>query len=295
MSDITFGVVVPFYNRSAHLRRLLASVSAQTMRPREVFIVDNGSTTQEVEAARQIVLAFTADLNVVFTASEKSGNANFARNAGTQLVRSSHVAYLDSDDWWEEDHLETARAGLGSDPQNTALYSSCVLHKETGKKYVENRPFKPRESAQAFLFSLGRGFAQSSGLIVPADIARQVAWSEQLRRNQDYDFFCRVAKVAKWKLKAGSTVNVDWCHDQGKPIDYASVLRFYEENLAGERADMQKIMFLLFSIKESAVRANGREYFPLLLEKLRPVCWPLFAIFKSLGYRGLRRLLRQGQ
>ena len=45
------SVVTPAFNARATIARTLASIAAQTMRPREVIVVDDGSTDGTVAAA----------------------------------------------------------------------------------------------------------------------------------------------------------------------------------------------------------------------------------------------------
>jgi glycosyltransferase involved in cell wall biosynthesis len=91
---VTVDVVIPCYNAAAHLRTTLDSVLAQTTRPHEIIVVDDGST----DASADIASAFAPPVRVV-----RQANAGecAARNRGFVESRSEWVAFLDADDVWE--------------------------------------------------------------------------------------------------------------------------------------------------------------------------------------------------
>ena len=94
----TFAAVIPAYQRETTLRRAIESVLAQTYRPHEMIVVDDGSTD-----GTQALLAEFPEVHTIV--QEQSGSAA-ARNRGVHAASSRWIAFLDSDDWWEPDHLE---------------------------------------------------------------------------------------------------------------------------------------------------------------------------------------------
>jgi glycosyltransferase involved in cell wall biosynthesis len=94
-----FAAVIPTYQREATIVRAIESVLAQTHAPSEVIVVDDGST----DATRERVRQFGDSIRVV--AQSQSGSAA-ARNLGVDQASADWIAFLDSDDRWERDHLE---------------------------------------------------------------------------------------------------------------------------------------------------------------------------------------------
>lgn len=99
------SVIIPFRNRADFLGEALASVAAQTVQPREVIAIDDGSTDDSVEVIRRSGL-------VVKVVSCDHGNAGLARNEGARLASGEWLAFLDADDVWEPTHLAVAQAAL---------------------------------------------------------------------------------------------------------------------------------------------------------------------------------------
>ena len=96
------SVVIPGYNREALIGRAIESVLAQSVRPAEVIVVDDGSTdgtAAEVERYRGVD-------RVVRGISQPNRGPGSARNRGVRAAAGPWIAFLDSDDLWREGHLE---------------------------------------------------------------------------------------------------------------------------------------------------------------------------------------------
>lgn len=103
--DLDVSVVIPTHDRPLLLRQALDSVLGQTRLPREVVVVDNGTTDGVADLAR----AYGERVRYVRT--EPAG-VQAARNAGVREARSTWVAFLDDDDLYRPDYLERAEPAL---------------------------------------------------------------------------------------------------------------------------------------------------------------------------------------
>ena len=89
------STVIPVHNRAALLQEAVASVLAQTYRPIEVIVVDDGSTDDTPEAARALVAQHAGE---VFVVHQPNAGPGMAREAGRRAARGEFIQYLDSDD-----------------------------------------------------------------------------------------------------------------------------------------------------------------------------------------------------
>lgn len=90
--------VIPVYNGARFLNESLDSVLAQTHRPLEIIVVDDGSTDETAAVLEQY-----SD-RVVCTRQAHAG-APAARNRGIEMSSGQFVAFLDADDLWDESKL----------------------------------------------------------------------------------------------------------------------------------------------------------------------------------------------
>ena len=87
--------IIPVYNRATMLREAVASVVAQTYRPIEIVIVDDGSTDETTP--RAIAELAQKHREIVATRIDNSG-PGAAREAGRNMANGEFIQHLDSDD-----------------------------------------------------------------------------------------------------------------------------------------------------------------------------------------------------
>jgi hypothetical protein len=100
----TIGVVVPLYNKADTVVRTLQSALRQTCEAREIIVVDDGSSDHGASLVRAI-----GDPRMRLIQQPNSG-VSVARNRGIAETSSELVAFLDADDEWIPNHLETLAA-----------------------------------------------------------------------------------------------------------------------------------------------------------------------------------------
>lgn len=227
----SIAVVVPFYNRSDFLLRLLDSIESQTKAPEIVYIVDNGSREEEAEQALAIISSHSLSDKCCFVSALNKGNANYARNLGYYLASTRFVAFLDSDDWWSPDHLaESVNVLLASG--RVGCYSGATIHRASGAVVNKSKNIDMFTDAASFLFLKTGGSAQTSSFLIDKwKVEYKVTWDEKLRRHQDTDYFMSIEKYTQgWIFKDVPSSHIDW--DQGgagRLIDYDSMIEFYKK------------------------------------------------------------------
>ena len=120
---IAISAIIPTYNRAQMVVEAVASVLAQTHRPLEVVVVDDGSTD---DTHRQ--LERFGDR--IIWLSQKNQGVSAARNAGVRRARGEFIAFLDSDDLWHPRKLEIQYACLRENPEVGLL--ACHVGRVSG-------------------------------------------------------------------------------------------------------------------------------------------------------------------
>ncbi len=102
-----FSIIIPTYNRAAHIARTVQSVLAQTFGGFEVLVVDDGSTDNTSE----VVAAFLTDSRIRYLLKQNA-ERGAARNYGLARAQGEYVIFLDSDDWFHPAHLAGLHAKI---------------------------------------------------------------------------------------------------------------------------------------------------------------------------------------
>src|SRR4029077_15525036 len=102
------SAIIPVHNRPTQLREAVESVLAQTYRPVEIIIVDDGSTDETGREAEALAEAHS-EVRVIH---RQNGGAGAARETGRLAARGEFIQYLDSDDLLLPTKFELQVAGL---------------------------------------------------------------------------------------------------------------------------------------------------------------------------------------
>ena len=101
------SVVIPLYNKAQSIRKTLDSVLAQTYKDFEIVVVDDGSTDGSADVAEATLLASRLSPLAFRLIRKPNGGVSSARNAGILAAKGEYVAFLDGDDLWHPEYLET--------------------------------------------------------------------------------------------------------------------------------------------------------------------------------------------
>ena len=113
------SVVIPTYNRADKVRSCVESVLAQTFLDLEVIVVDDGSSDQTGQALKH---TFGDRIRYYFQTNQ---GVSVARNKGIEEAQGEWIAFLDSDDLWEKEKLESQFKAL----EQFGPRLRCLLHR----------------------------------------------------------------------------------------------------------------------------------------------------------------------
>lgn len=102
MNKSKVTVIMPIYNVANYLEKCIESVINQTYRNFELFLVDDGSKDESPE----IVDKYASLDNRVIPVHQVNSGVDVARNVGLEKGTGKYVAFIDSDDWYDETYLE---------------------------------------------------------------------------------------------------------------------------------------------------------------------------------------------
>jgi glycosyltransferase involved in cell wall biosynthesis len=139
------SVIVIFLNASDFLQAAIESVLAQTYEHWELLLVDDGSN----DGSTEIAMSYASENSARIKYFEHDGHQNLgmsaARNLGIRKAKGKYIAFLDADDYWLPERLETHVKILESYPEAGMLFGSTMYwYSWTGHSEDSPRDFIPK-------------------------------------------------------------------------------------------------------------------------------------------------------
>ena len=116
MDAAPVSAVIPCYRCAGTIGRAVSSVAAQTQRPAEVILVDDGSGDGTLGALHALAAAHPAGWIKVLVQPQNRGAAD-ARNAGWAAATQPYLAFCDADDAWHPRKIELQYGYMKEHPE----------------------------------------------------------------------------------------------------------------------------------------------------------------------------------
>lgn len=182
------SIIIPVFNRQNCLERTLSSLTAQTLRPLEIVLVDNASTDKSLDICNKFLKENKDDNLSIKILSEPKPGANAARNTGINASEGEYLFFFDSDDYLFPDSMATIFENLYRNCFPDAIAFPFFLRFPDFHTVKRPHKFTSDPACQLFdtvlsthCFCLKRSFLSKTGL-----------WDEDLKRWQDLEFGFRV-------------------------------------------------------------------------------------------------------
>jgi len=191
------SIIVPTYNLSKCLRVTIDSALSQTYANWEMIITDDGSTDDTVEIIKEYI---AKDSRFRLNRFEKNtGQAAKARNASMKLAKGEFLAFLDGDDLWTENKLETQLDYHLNYPDvdATSTWFHIVGENERAKKFEKMLWRFP--GGKITIDQILQQAMQTSTVMMKRKCYEETGGMDErpsLVSGQDYEFFIRI--VAKY-------------------------------------------------------------------------------------------------
>jgi glycosyltransferase involved in cell wall biosynthesis len=228
------SVVIPCFNSERWLNETLDSVFSQTYSNIEVIVVDDGS----VDNTKNIVLNYNKQMTYVY--QQNKGPA-VARNIGIKKANGEYIAFLDSDDLWEENKLSKQVSYLEKNKDISLVFSNVKVINSDGT-YLYTRYKKVSKEKEKLIKAF---FMGEIGMNTPTIVARKTAldsiggFDESLPMREDHYLLMTMAEkfsihhfdepLASIRINEGSmsrTAELDRIFSLYEPFVLKSIKRF---------------------------------------------------------------------
>ena len=147
MEKIEVSVVIPMYNAEKYIKETLDSVFTQTYKNYEVIVVNDCSKDNSLKIVEEYQKQHK---NLKILNNEKNLNVAESRNKGVREAKGEWIAFLDADDKWTENKLET-QLKLVKENNSSLSYASYYFIDDDGNDLNKIFKVKPTVSYKKLL------------------------------------------------------------------------------------------------------------------------------------------------
>lgn len=198
-----FSVVIPLYNKEPFIGQTLQGLMAQSFADFEIIIINDGST----DAGEAKVLSFP-DPRIRYYLRENKG-VSAARNLGITMAKGNYIAFLDADDYWYPDFLQSMHRNITRFLDQKVF--SCAIEIETAKNLVPAEysidRSHPVQIVDFFKASFKETVLWTSATVIHKSVFDHSGmFDTRMRSGEDTDLWIRIGLdypvVFDWKIMA---------------------------------------------------------------------------------------------
>lgn len=202
-----FSVIMPTYNRGHIIEKAIKSVLDQTHQNWELIIVDDGSRDNTCNTVCGI-----SDDRIHYILCKKNEGANHARNIGIEKASGKYLAFLDSDNQWHKDYLESQLAILQNDTDSIdVVFARCNIIGTWGYIAFPHNLYSDFSTNEKITkFALYNSIFDMNVMCMKRDVWEQAGkFDEKLSKFQDWEFLLRMLAQKKYQFRFNDAVLCD--------------------------------------------------------------------------------------
>lgn len=261
------SVIIPVYKAEKYIEKCVKSVINQTYRNLEIILVDDGSPDKSGEVCDKLAV----EDERVIVLHKKNGGAATARNAALDRMSGQYVAFVDADDYMENNYLETLYQILREHDAQVSICSFYVVDENGNPVVIDSlhkEDYNKKTQAETQIFSGDDIILQDLqghwehvapwGKLYDAALFEKVRFPEWFAHEDEPVFiriFEQVSRVAATNVKlyyyvqhAGSLMNTAYSEK-----DRLTLLQMWRERIAYYGDSVEKHKKLLNPVRQAYV------------------------------------------
>lgn len=185
------SILIPAFNAEKWIGDTIRSALAQTWEPKEIIIVDDGSTDRTLSVAKNF------ESPVVRVVTQLNQGAAAARNKAFSESCGDYIQWLDADDLLAPDKIEKQMGALGADTQPGILLScrwGRFIYRTRVARFTPSSLWCDSSPVQFMVRKLNDCvFMQTAVWLVSRQLSEAAGpWNTTMLSDDDGEYFCRV-------------------------------------------------------------------------------------------------------
>lgn len=239
MNDRLVSIIVRTKDRPVLLKHALQSILAQTYRPIEVVLVNDGGCDLDAEELQGIL----QDVSLNYIKREKNKGRVIAANLGIEHAVGKYIGFLDDDDIFFEKHISTLVETLADKDAKIAYtsvqsvyYNWTDNHKKQFSKLNDGHLYNFSFNPSRLLFE---NYIPLHALLFSADVLKEDKFDEGIQINEDWDLLIRLSRRYRFTHVPVVTAEYRLFPQDGASKNADQI----EEDLRNRHAQWLKIVF----------------------------------------------------
>ncbi len=218
-NEVAVSVIMTTYNRISTLYDSIQSLLNQTFQDFELVLINDGG----IEDVQKIVGSFNSPKIAYSKLKTHRGRAG-ALNEAIAQARGKYIAYLDDDDIYYPNHLETLINFIKKNPSCDGVYSNswwCYGKIKNGLFVEHSRKLyklRPKKFDKNLLFKTNY-ISTLNILHKKKCIEKTGFFNEDFTKLEDWDMWLRLASIGTIKQLSDITGEYRWKHDNTHIVD----------------------------------------------------------------------------
>jgi alpha-1,3-rhamnosyltransferase len=194
VSEIT--VLVPSYNHAPFVERTLRSIFAQTLRPKKLIVIDDGSKDESVRVIERALADCPFDSQLIV---QENRGLCATLNEGLRLADGELFAYISSDDVWLPDFLASRHALLAKRPRAVLAYGHAYLIDESDNVFDSTDRWSDYADGNGLQMLLYPIIPTSASVVYRRSALEKCGWNEDSIL-EDYELYLRLTALGEFAL-----------------------------------------------------------------------------------------------
>ncbi|WP_428225500.1 glycosyltransferase family 2 protein [Flavobacterium sp.] len=219
-----FSVIIPLYNKEHFIENTIKSLLNQTFTDFEILIINDGST----DSSEACILKQTDSRIRYF--SKENGGASTARNFGIDRALGQFISFLDADDFWYPNVLDTFYTAIHDNPEAKVFGARIEIELADKKIYPAVYSFDTTPKYQ--LLDYFKNSLKESALTTISSTFHKSVFEKignfdtNIRSGQDTDLWIRIG--LEYPILFCNTLVARYCYD---PKSLSKNSNFYANKL----------------------------------------------------------------
>jgi glycosyltransferase involved in cell wall biosynthesis len=202
-----FSIVLPTFNREKLLGKAVESIINQSFKNWELLIVDDGST----DNTESLISSFN-DNRIKYHWQPNMGRSA-ARNKGISLAAGNYICFLDSDDYYLSEHLQSFLVSIQQKKHAIAIFvKGLLLEKDSIKSFV---PLSEPDNGKLNFFL--DNSIHSQQVCIHNEILKTEKFNPELSIGEDLELWMRIAD--KWPVYVNYDRTVVVCDHENRSVN----------------------------------------------------------------------------